>query len=102
MRNLPWPSTICASAGGAPFWVTLAIVVPRIVTVLFGTIRPSTTSTTLTRVIASARVCGATETVGDERRGDVTSRQIVDLRSAISLTMPCEKQTAVGAASRHS
>jgi hypothetical protein len=29
---------------------------PRIVRVLFGTIRPSTTSMTLTRVIARARV----------------------------------------------
>ena len=62
MTNLPWPSTICASPGGALFWATLAIVLPRIVTVLFGTIRPSTTSITFTRVIASARVWGATET----------------------------------------
>jgi hypothetical protein len=36
---LPWPSTICAPPGGALFWATLAIVLPRIVTVLFGTIR---------------------------------------------------------------
>jgi fucose permease len=36
--------------------LVLAIVLPRIVTVLFGTIRPSTTSTTFTRIIARACV----------------------------------------------
>ena len=43
--------------------MTLAMVSPLIVTVLFGRIRPSTTFMTLTRVIASARVCGVTDTV---------------------------------------
>jgi hypothetical protein len=53
--NLPWPSTICAPSAGALFWGTLAIVLPRIVTVRSGIIRPSTTSMTFTWVIARAR-----------------------------------------------
>jgi hypothetical protein len=38
------------------------IVWPLIVTVLFGTIRPATTSTTVTPVIASGGVCAVTPT----------------------------------------
>jgi hypothetical protein len=56
MRNLPWPSTTLAPAGGRPFGVTLAIFPPAIATVVFGTSRPSATSTTVTRVIASVCV----------------------------------------------
>jgi hypothetical protein len=43
--------------------VTLTIVCPLIVTVLFGRTCPLMTSTTLTRVIASERTCDVTETV---------------------------------------
>ena len=43
--------------------MTLTIVCPLIVTVLFGRTRPLMTSTTLTRVIASDRACDVTETV---------------------------------------
>jgi hypothetical protein len=57
---------------------------PRIVTVLFGTIRPSTTSTTLTRVIAKLRVCGASETVAMNVVA-TARRPIVALRSTMRL-----------------
>ena len=64
--------------------MTLAIVLPRIVTVLFGTIRPSTTSTTFTPVIASARVWGAAETT-ERNVAASESSQIVALRSIMKL-----------------
>src|SRR3954465_13405738 len=64
IRNLPRPSATRASGGGGTaVCVTLRMVSPATTTVLFGTIRPSTTSTTLTAVIASTCGCVETETV---------------------------------------
>src|SRR4030095_16949768 len=93
MRNLPWPSTICAPADGAPFWTTLAIVLPRIVTVLFGTIRPSTTSMTFTRVIARGCVWGATETAVMNVAAS-ESKHIVALRSTMKLLHSDDAESA--------
>ena len=74
----------CLTHDGVKVWATLAIVLPRIVTVLFGTIRPSTTSMTFTRVIARARVWGSTETVVMNVAAS-ESKQIVALRSTMKL-----------------
>jgi hypothetical protein len=51
--------------------------------VLFGTIRPSATSMTLTWVIASVPVCGVTETPARSVAA-AASRHILNLRSAMS------------------
>src|SRR4029078_3520530 len=95
MTNLPWPSTIRAPPRGALFWATLTIVLPRIVTVLFGTIRPSTTSMTFTRVIARACVWGATETAVMNVAAS-ESKQIVALRSTTKLLHGDDAAIATG------
>lgn len=82
IRNLPRPSTTRASRGDAAPCVTLVIVVPSIRTVLFGMIRPSTTSTMFAPVITSGRVCGVTALELARIAAAVSTRNDV-VRSAI-------------------
>src|ERR1700730_12187267 len=82
MRNVPCSSTARAPVGGGLFAATLMINAPRMVTVLFGAIRPSTTSTTLTWVIASIRVCDVTGSVATTV-ATTASRPIMVFRSTM-------------------
>src|SRR5438034_440762 len=86
IRNLPRPSTTRAPVGGAPFCATLLIVWPLIVTVLFDTIRPFTTSTTLTPVIASDGVCAVIATVAIRVAAKI-GRQAIALRLDLAFLM---------------
>ena len=84
MRNPPWPSTTLAPACGAPFGVTEVIVRPLIDTVLLGMTRPSTTSTTLTRVIASVCVWGLADAAA-VIAATAARRQAAVVRTAMKL-----------------